>query len=445
MQVKPALVLLPAILINTLGAALSKPEQYAYQAELSEATKALQRIELPVDILLTSTRADLGDVAVFDKNGKPVPIWLRKSLIPKLEKQFGLPVYQFNTYQQSSSKTLTIREQNQDQDQFSESTTTETVPVDQARQDYVIGLPEADEGLEIESIELDWTHQPADQLLKVSIEAGSDLDSWRTIQSNKSLTNQESDDAKWRTIDNIPKGEKYLRLTPLNSIRSFEIKQVIGTYQRNETVKKIWHQLGDLKKMVDRPGYYKFDMPSNVQAIELKLIPGEQQTLINGDLYAGREDFEQKRLIASNIQQHNISGREIEPNKSINIPAQSYVHWWFKPGQTLSSTPKVEISYPVYELLFLANDNGPFRLAWGNYESEALSNDLIGILSPEQKQQPASELVEMGKMQIAGGDARLSPGEKLPWLKWFLWLFLVVAVIITGNMAFNLFRDMNAQ
>ena len=445
MRVKQSLLLLSAIFISFLGTAFATPQQYAFQAELSASTQALQRVELSLDILLAVTRADLGDVTVFDVTGKPMPSWVRKTTIQKIEKQFDLPINLFNTYQQSSSKTITTREQNQDQDQLSESTTTEIVPIEQARQDYVIGLPEADTGMKIVSIELIWTHEPADQLLNLRIDTGSDVDSWRTIQSKKSLTNQFSDDAQWRTIVDIPEGEKYLRLTPINSIRSFELSQAIGTYSQNLTERKIWHQLGVLQKTSNQEDHLGFDMPSPIQALELRLIPGEQQTLINGDLFASQTGFEQKRLIGGNIQQHNISGGEIKPSKSIKLPGQNYVHWWFKPNQQPISPTRAEVAFPVYELLFLGNGKGPFVLAWGNHESEAPSNDLINILSPEQRQQPVSELVQPRTVQTAGGESRLSPQAKIPWLKWLLWLLLAAAVITTAKMALSLYRDMNTQ
>jgi len=221
------------------------------------------------------------------------------------------------------------------------------------------------------------------------------------------------------------------------------LKKAIGNYHRKAIKKIIWHQLGKLQKSTNQPGYFNFEMPSTVPALELRLIPGEQQTSISGDLLASQEGFDQKQIIASNIQQHNISGGEVVPSKSIKIPAQNYAHWWFKPNQEPNSAPRAEIAFPVYELLFLGNDRGPFTLVWGNHEADAPTNDLISILSPEQRAQPTNELVQLRAMQISGGESRLSAQAKLPWLKWLLWLLLVSAVITTGKMAINLFRDMN--
>jgi len=435
---------LSTILASTVTAALSTPDQFAYQAVVTESTQALQRVELPVEILLAATRADLGDVVVFDASGKSLPSWIRKAVIAESQVRYELPIYLFNTYQQNRSKTITTREQNQDQGALSESTTTETVPIDEALQDYIIGLPETNLDLEIQSIELKWAHEPADQLLRLRVDVGNDLDNWRTIQGNKSLTNQNSENAEWRTIGAIPAGEKYLRLTPINSIRSFEITRAIGTYHQKAGERKIWHQLGELQKTPGQPGYFSFEMPSPVPVLELKLIPGEQQSLISGVLHASQQGFNQNRLIDSNIQQHNFTGSEIEPNKPIKLPVQHYVNWWFKPNQQPDSAPWAEIAFPVYELIFLGNDNIPYTLAWGNHESDAPANELINLLSTDQQKQPPSQLVQLGSRQIAGGESRLSPQAKLPWLKWLLWLLLAGALVTTGKMAASLIRDMKA-
>jgi hypothetical protein len=96
-------------------------------------------------------------------------------------------------------------------------------------------------------------------------------------------------------------------------------------------------------------------------------------------------------------------------------------------------------------MIFLGNDNFSHTLAWGNYESDAPANDLINLLSPDQQQQPQSQLVELGGRQIAGAESRVSSQTNLPWLKWILWLLLAGAVITTGKMALNLFRDMSAS
>ena len=92
-------------------------------------------------------------------------------------------------------------------------------------------------------------------------------------------------------------------------------------------------------------------------------------------------------------------------------------------------------------MLFLGNGNGPFRLAWGNYETSSLNNDLANLLNDAQKKLQA-DLVQPGPVVIVGGNARLAAPEQLPWLKWLLWLFMAAAVVATAKMALSLLRDM---
>ncbi len=66
------------------------------------------------------------------------------------------------------------------------------------------------------------------------------------------------------------------------------------------------------------------------------------------------------------------------------------------PVEILLTATRAEIAFPVYELIFLGNDNIPYTLAWGNHESDVPANDLINLLSTEQQQQPPSQLVQLG-------------------------------------------------
>ncbi len=437
-------IFLPGLLFSALIQASSLPEDFAFEAELSESKTALQRVEIPIDVLLSVTRADLGDISVFDRTGKPLPSSIHKAPPQQLEKQIELPFHLFSTFSKRSSKTVTTREQSSQKDQLSEIQTTETIAVDQIRPTYIVELSNADNDITIESVELLWTHQPDDQFLRLRVEVGNNIDDWRNIHQQKILTNANTDKREWRTIDSIPKSQKYLRLTPSISVDSFEIQIVTGSYSVSIPETKVWHRLEALRQLEDHQDFYAFDMPAAVKADQLRLIPATGQTLIGGDLYADNNDFEHKRRIRSNLQQHNISGSAIKPSMAIDLPGQGYKHWWFKPDRVLESPPHAEVAFPVYEMLFLGNDSGPFRLAWGNFEAPALTNDLTGILSDQQKQTQA-ELVQLGTVDIVGGEARLAPAAELPWLKWLLWLMMFAAVAVTGKMALSLLRDMKSS
>jgi hypothetical protein len=51
----------------------------------------------------------------------------------------------------------------------------------------------------------------------------------------------------------------------------------------------------------------------------------------------------------------------------------------------------------------------------------------------------------LAAIEESSGAARLEPQPDLPWKKWLLWTLLILVVIVTGRMAFNLYREMNAS
>ena len=119
---------------------------------------------------------------------------------------------------------------------------------------------------------------------------------------------------------------------------------------------------------------------------------------------------------------------------------------WFTTDSKQSAPPKVELTYPQYEIIFLADGNGPYRLAWGNLVNHTAPVNLgkllaVDLADPAQR----GALVTLGPTEEAGGPGRLRPHEVLPWKKWLLWALLVLAALVTGRMALRLYHEMNQE
>jgi len=420
------------------------PDDFAYESRLSDSQEALQSVDVPLEVLLDLTRADLGDMVIFDNAGKTLPSWIRPIPQERKTQRVELKFHNFNAYLDTRSKTVTRRENNSTQETFPQVETTEVLPVQQARQDYIIELDEDQLKLGINQVELDWSHEPANQILKLRVEVANDLDNWSTLHATKNLSSKISDKQEWRLIENIPRGKKYIRLIPLNSIQSFQLKRVEGLYQPPVNTDYLWHSAGVLEQSASDPDYYAFNVASRVHPQLLKLIPQNGQQLLSGDLYASHDDFENARKVRSSIQQHNFTSHDqLTESEPISMGRTAYRQWWFKPDKPLTSPVAVELGYLPYENLFLANNNGPYKLAWGNVEAMAPDNELIGLLTRQQKaQNNRGAKVQLGDVETRGGPSRLEVKAEVPWLKWLLWSFLLLAVLLTGRMAMSLYRDM---
>ena len=129
------------------------------------------------------------------------------------------------------------------------------------RKDYLIELGVQDKALKFDRIELGWTHQPASQLLEVRVEVGNELDQLRVIKSHKSLTNRESDDRSWRSIEQIPGQYRYMRLTAVNEVTSFELQKVSGHYREVTPVPVLTHRIDPETSADDSGKFYFFKYP----------------------------------------------------------------------------------------------------------------------------------------------------------------------------------------
>jgi hypothetical protein len=435
-------ICLSALMIPALAAA--SPTDYAYRAELGEVDTPLQRVALPLEVILSLTRADLGDLAVFNADGQQLVHTITRTATPTEELSRALPFHEFSRFQRQHSKTVTTREQSQQAGSLSELETTQTIPVQSLRKDYLIELGDGEDRPDFERIELQWLHEPAAQILELKVEAGNALDELRVIKTRKSLTNLDSSDNSWRSIKDIPPGNRYLRLTPTGNVTRFELQQVNGHYRQTGRSPKLSHQLTTQRLIEGDTTYYSISVPAKVYAESLRIIPPVANSVITGNLVGRQVGDESRVTIQRNFRQHNIENSEVRPSEPIRLAQRSYSSLAFTSANALSAEPAIELIYPQYELLFLGDGNGPYSLAWGNHQSTGPVSDLTAILkgSLQQAQHDAGVAV-LGNIEESGGAARLQPQPDLPWKKWLLWTLLILVVIVTGRMAFNLYREMN--
>jgi len=444
----PSLLRCPLLLLLLLlipPTAISAQSDFAYQANLGEVDQPLQRVPLSLEIILALTRADLGDVAVFNAQGKQLVHSIMRAPKPIEEISRTLPFHEFSRFLRQHSKTVTTREQNQQAGSLSELETTQTVPVRTLRKNYLVELTDGDSRPDFDRIELQWRHEPADQILELKVEVGNALDDLRVIRPRKSLTNRDSSDISWRSIERIPPGYRYLRLTPLNNVTHFELQRVDGHYRQSGAAAELHHHIKTERVRDDGSSYYTIAFPSRVNADSIRVIPTTSNSVISGQLYASRDEAETRVLIKRGFRQHNIESEEIRPSAPIKLARRPYRSISFTSDVALSEAPTIELIYPQYELLFLGDGNGPYSLAWGNHGSAGPVSDLSTILqgSLQQAQQDAG-LASLGTTRESGGQARLTPQPALPWKKWLLWTLLILAVIVTARMASKLYREMNA-
>ncbi len=443
LKLTPLLLACAVLLPASLNAA---PQDYAFNARLTRTDDSLQRVLLPAQIIGDLAQRNLGDIAVFNADGKPLPQIVMATPAAVSEHRLELPFHEFDTFLKQRSKTVTRREQNQQDGQLSELSTTEVVTVESVRKDYLIELQPDDTRRDYESIELDWRHQPASQVLKLRAEAGDELDRLRTIIAQKSLAVSGSDDIEWRSLPRISGNNKYLRLTAINDIESFELLGATGHYRETAPPPNVVIEVIPRQVREDGVNYYYFELPSAIPPAAMRILPAESNSVLRGRLYLKMRNSEQRSLVERNFRQHNLVGDGVKASEPLKLPRSLYSEIWFTLADNPQQVPSVELLYPQRELVFLADGKAPYTLAWGNHEVLTPPPSLRGLVDTDLARAGETAIaVTLLAIEEAGGAARLAPEAEIPWRKWLLWGLLILAAIVTGRMAMKLYREMNAQ
>ncbi len=420
------------------------PENYAFQAQLSLAEDSLQRVVLPSRIVESLALPDYGDIAVYNADGKLMPQLVIATPDRVSEHRVELPFHQFDRFSKSRSRTVTRREQNRQDGQLSELATTEVVTIDSVRKDYLVELQPDGRRHGYDSIELDWRHQPASQVLKIRVEAGDELDRLGTLIAQKSLTNTESSDREWRSLTRVPGKQRYLRLTALNEVESFELRGVTGHYSETTPPPDLVLEITPERLGEDGVDYYQVTLPSAVRPEAMRILPAEPNSILRGDLYLKTGNSDQHSRYLRNFRQHNLAGDDIKAAAPLKLPRNRFTEIRFTATDYSGAAPSVELIYPQQELVFLGDGRGPYTLAWGNHDVTSPPPSLRGLVEVEQARvKNAITAVELLAVEEAGGVSRLRPEAVLPWKKWLLWASLIAAALIAGRMAFKLYREMN--
>ena len=420
-------------------------DDFAYSATIAERDEPLQRIEVPLAVLLDLAREDFADIAVFNADGKRLPHSIVRAPATRREASLELPFHEFGRFMQQQSRIVTARRQARDGDAVAELETTEAVPVQTRREEFLVDLrPDAD-APRFDRLELEWSHQPQDQWLELGVLGGEEIDSLRTLHRRKRLSNHASGDPEWRSIDGIPAEHRYLLLTPGNRVERFELRRVVGHYAETDPPPTLAHRIEVERVDEDGETFYRFDYPAAIRAERLRILPGDAHSVVGGDLYATWDGIDERHPVVRGFRQHNIDSPEVRPSEAITLPRRNYTRFWFSTESPLARMPRAELEFPQYEVVFLGDGIEPYRLAWGNYASEPGQAELDALLDGSRGEaRERGALTQLGPVEIAGGPARLAPKPGLPWQKWLLWTLLIVAAAVTGRMAFSLYREMTA-
>jgi hypothetical protein len=415
--------------------------------------QALHELVLPAEVHRGVTRADLGDVRVFNRDGQIVPHAFRETPAEsRTPPRLVLPHFTLTGAASARQPDLQMTVRTRADGTIVDVRTGERGRAGATRTAaHVLDASQARQP--IRALELGWT-APADGFYTgVEVEASDDLQHWRRIiRAPVASLEQGGHRLEQRRIELGGLSAKYLRLrwtdaaVPVISAVAAELVPAVPPPRLD------WQRVavtpGD-----GGPGGLRFDVTGPLRIERVRIQPPEQNSVAQVELLS-RADARQPWRSRGSVLVYRLAvdGRRIEQQEIALAPSDDR-QWLVRIANRESAfgsrLPEIDVAYRPAQLVFVARGEAPFLLAYGSGRAgpaarplEALLREMTGEgARPKAVPAPAT----LGPPRVLGGpEARRSPLSPRDWKVIALWAALAAGVLLLAWMARRLFRQMSA-
>lgn len=436
--------------------AQDKPGDFKSQAPLTLSGEGpWYRLELPLDVLLRASQADLRDVRVFNAAGEPQAYALARQQAQTREQQNLTEVKWFPLYSsaQAGDSSPSVRVQS-----GANGTLVEVQPATQleAGEEVLRGWLLDASGIKapLQQLLLDWTSE-RDGFQRFSIEASDDLQHWQSWGDGQVARLSFADERIEQHEVALPgQSARYLRLlwsTP-QSAPVLTSAQLQSSSTSSLPSPLVWSQ--PLRGTSAKAGEYTWQLPMGLNVERVRIDLKEANTLAPATLY-GRRDSSLPWQTLNNGLLYRLTqnGQDVQQNE-LQVPGQTVQQLKLtvdeRGGGLGGEAPTLAFAVRGTQLVFLARGAGPYTLALGNPGAVAANLPLTTLIpdySPQRLKELGQAKVE-GAVPLTPATATAAAGAVAAgpdWKKIGLWAVLLLGVLALAGMAVSLLRKPAAK
>lgn len=442
---------------EVLAASSPTPEMFAYGMRLeANGDQALYEVVLPLAVYQGVTRSDLGDIRIFNASGTVVPHALRQPLA-KTERTANtstpVPFFPITGRADQPLSDLSL--------QIKRNREGSIVDVNIARDSetktgekllgYLVDATSLQTG--IDSLQLSWADASSGFSSKILVEKSSDLLHW-TVVTTGSITQllHLGHRLDHNTIEFATTSAKYYRLTwPAGQGIPFTLTGITALSHADTVItqpQRLWFappaSLAKKKKLT-----YLCDLKGNIPVQYVKIRLQDKNALAGVRLSSGKTpdkpEREHWRGLAYTL---DINGESLS-TPLIAVAPGSHRYWLLtveEAENSLGLPPVIEFGWQPRRLVFMAQGDGPFLLAYGSTRVEPTHfqvNALLDRFRREKGKEISPRIITTGAQYALGSEKNLRPSlQSLPWRKYLLWTVLFAGVVFIGWMTRKLYKQM---
>jgi len=447
----PCLLLIATFVASPVAAELTT-DQFAYGMLLkASGDQAFYELELPLGVYQQSQRNDLGDVRVFNAAGQVVPHALRS---PSNETQrqdvvtTELPFFPLAQKTETLDDDLSIhvertaegtivdlRAAGQQEPQSGEQTNSYLIDASSLKQ-------------RIDTLELHWPVDSTVFLSEVVVETSKDLVAWNQLTTAaigrlvyKGFQLDQNKIALPRA------NSRYLRLTWPNGQPLAELAKVLVLTKQYDIVERPAQRRLLLTTELAEEGRYRVDLKGALPVASVTIVLPDKNSLTSTHLYSSNKEKGPMQKRWQGLAYTFTTNGTTLTNAAITMSATRQRYWELAINESeaaLSAAPQLEFAWQPDRLVFLAQGDGPYTVAYGNGTIKPATfhiDRLLNLASGEQKETIRPQSVQAGEAFILGGQD-VASRQPVPWEKYLLWGMLFLGVMLIGGMSFSLYRKL---
>jgi hypothetical protein len=415
----PALLL---VLLLPLSALAASPDDFAggYDLEIREGY-ALQRLELPWEVYDASTRADLGDMRVFNAAGEEVPMLLRRAT-PEGATSVELPLFRLAATGDGRDFDFRLRVMTSEQGAVVE---TRVQPSGAERNLLLLDATGAPAGLEALRFDLGGGLDP----LRVDVRGSDDLATWRAAGSGV-LARMEHPHGRILQ-DRIPLTGRFWRYYLVSGDRDLSMVASAEGIPRSGHPDR---RFAPLTGTLVQDGVWEFALPAGLPADRLDLAGADNAVVGVEVMVPAGDDW--RRVASGSLFRLNVDGQSVSGQGiALRGPLAT-----FRVVMQGSPAP-LRVGWLPHELVFMPQGAGPFTLALGNPSVPPGPHLLEQILSKGDRTPLPMGQAALGSWKTLGGEDRLRPVRS--YTRMLLWAVLGLGAALLGWMAWRLTRTLD--
>ena len=433
------------LLAPSVAFAAERPADFAYGIPIEIDTRdALYEIELPAAVYRGVTRADIGDIRVFNGQGEVVPHAFRPPA--QTIAAVSLPVFPLYGEANENLEDLSVRINKRGDGTIIDiqKRAKGSGPIGRLR-GYLIDASSLKPA--IAALRFDWDMASESFVGQVRVEGSDDIAAW-TILADKAVLARLTfggHHVERNRVDLRFAKFKYLRVSwptsqaPLESLSAAAepVANVIAS-------RRVWETIAG-SEIPGKKGEYSYDLSGHFPFDRLRVELPQVNSLVQLEILARATASEGWRHVTS-ATAYRLRDRDAEvKSQEIAISSRGERYWLLradqKGGGVGSGVPAIQIGWVSQKLVFVARGDGPFQLAFGNAGTKPAAYPIESLIpgyktDAEFKVKPAT----LGVPMTISGAARLRAAWN--YKKLALWGSLIFGVMLLGWMAFRLSRQL---